>query len=305
MLQDLQRILILIFALTSSLSMAQTQIDNAGFENWIDQVNEDDSLVDWSSTSNLLFQPYVVISKNPNAIQGDYAVDIHTNPIGFTGASTVGILVNGDATFSAQNQMYYEQGGGTPISFQPTHLKGYYKFTTTNPSGDEALARVVLSKWNEVFNQRDTVSYATMNFPEVDDYTEFVIPLPDLMSEEDPDSITTILYSSNPATVEQFGVQSTFTLDSLNLTTEPVGLTEDPLALLQVFPNPTSGMVYLQSAASVGQIQIFNSLGIRVSSISAISSNMSQHLDLSDLPSGIYYLVPNNEVRSATKLVLQ
>lgn len=286
------------------LGMAQMQIPNANFENWVDMENEDDSLVNWSSTS-LMVPPYVVLAKNESAYQGDYAVNINTNPVGFTGASAVGILVNGEATFDFQNQMYYVQGGGTPISFQPTHLKGYYKFETTDPIGDQAFARVVLTRYNILLNQRDTVSEATMNFAETDFYTEFAIVLPELLPGVEPDSITTIFYSSNPETVSQFGTQSTLTLDSLHLTNDPVGLTEFHHNSLTVFPNPASGVVTVKSSSVVGGIELYNEKGKRVKTFPGISGGKSQRMDISDLPAGMYYLVSGEESHAVTKLVVQ
>ncbi len=232
-------------------------------------------------------------------------MNINTNPIGFTGASTVSILVNGEATFTTLNQVEYEQGGGTPISFQPTHLKGFYKFSSFDPNGDQAFARILLTKFNTLLNQRDTVSHATINFAETDFYSEFAIYLPDLLPGVEPDSITTIFYSSNPETVSQFGTQSTFTLDSLYLTSDPVGieeLTKEPISL---YPNPTDGSITIPRLAEIGTIELYRCDGKQVGLIDSRILAGQSTVDLSELRQGIYYLVPQSHDFRVTKLLVK
>lgn len=57
---------------------------------------------------------------------------------------------------------------------------------------------------------------------------------------------------------------------------------------LDLFPNPTSGNLLLQSKAGVGNVQFFNSLGQRVMEVN-IDNSSSQLIDLSRLKSGYYY----------------
>jgi PKD repeat protein len=62
-----------------------------------------------------------------------------------------------------------------------------------------------------------------------------------------------------------------------------------PLALIEVSPNPTNGIVAMQGAPANAQVQVMNVLGVAVREIPKITeSNFT--LDLSTLPAGTYYI---------------
>lgn len=108
-------------------------------------------------------------------------------------------MVNGEATFSYGGggvNVDYASGGGTPISYKPTELKGYYK-TQILSLGDLPFAKILLTKYNFILNKRDTVSYSEFNFTADTSYSPFSIPLIDMLSGITLDTITTIFYSSN------------------------------------------------------------------------------------------------------------
>lgn len=186
---------------------AQTQIPNSNFEDWSTTASGRDSLIGWSSSNDVVIPPVISLMKETNAYQGNFAGKVITSPFGFVQYSTVGVLVNGAATFTYGGggggaNTDYGSGGGTPISFKPSELRGYYK-SEPSAGANQGLARIILSKYNTTTQQKDTVSYTTFNFGFASSYTPFTIPLPDLMPGVVPDTITTIFYSSNPATVMQ------------------------------------------------------------------------------------------------------
>jgi PKD repeat protein len=217
-----RRLLCLSLSCLCTYSFAQTQLPNTNMEDWTVADNGRDSLKGWSSSNIIVINPVISLRKESTTVfQGSNAAKVTTAPFGFVQYSTIGVLVNGAATFSYGGggggaNVEFDGGGGTPIAFKPTSLKGYYKYETQTAS-DNGLARVLLTKYNTTSNKRDTVSMATFNFVPQANYTAFTIPLPDQMPGTIPDTITTIFYSSNPATVPPMGAFSDLFLDSLTL----------------------------------------------------------------------------------------
>lgn len=204
---------------------AFAQIPNANMENWSTASNGTDSLVGWSSSNSVVMPPVQSLYQDTSAYQGDYDAHISTAPFGFVGYSTIGMLVNGNATFSYGGggggaNVAFESGGGTPVTGKPTELKGFFRYETLTAT-DKGQARILLTKYNTTTQKRDTVSYMTHNFSVQPNWTAFTIALPDLMPGTNPDTLTMIFSSSNPALVPNLGAFSDLFLDSLTLTTPP------------------------------------------------------------------------------------
>jgi PKD repeat protein len=204
------------------VSYAQSQISNADFEQWSVMSNGKDSAVQWSSSNSVVIGMNNSLVKSMPGHAGTAAAHVITAPFGFVQYSTLGMLVNGNATFSYGGggggaNVAYESGGGTPINFKPDTLKGFYKYETLTTT-DQGLAVVLLSHYNTTTNKRDTVSLTTYSFTTVNAYTPFKIALPDQMPGTTPDTITTIFYSSNPATIETYSAWSDLYLDDISLT---------------------------------------------------------------------------------------
>lgn len=201
---------------------AQSQLPNTNLENWSTDVDGHDSLHGWSSSNPVVMHPVISLRKETDRYQGSYAAKVTTAPFGFVQYSTLGILVNGNATFSYGGggggaNVEYVSGGGTPISVKPSALKGYYKYITGSPT-DKGQAKVLVTRYNNTTNKRDTISYASINLLPQAGYTSFTIPLTDLMPGTNPDTITTFFYSSDISTLAPNGVFSDLFLDSLSLT---------------------------------------------------------------------------------------
>lgn len=290
--------------------MAQFQIPNSNFEDWTIAKNGTDSLIGWSSSNAVVISPVISLYSDTDAHQGNLASNLVTAPFGFVQYSTIGVLVNGQATFSYGGggggaNVDYASGGGTPISYKPTELKGYYK-TTTLTLGDLPFAKVLLTKYNSTLNKRDTVSYSEFNFTANENYSPFSISLVDVLPGEIPDTITTIFYSSNPTLVNQFDVWSNLFLDSLYLSPITTGIELNPPIKpdLNVFPNPTTGAFRIENLDQNNmKIEIYNQFGVNVKVLHP-ASDKSFMSNMSDYPSGIYYIksdMPNSIIK---KLIL-
>ena len=292
-----------------TISNVKAQLPNSNFEDWTVANNVTDSLVGWSSTNTVVTPPTISLyNESANPYQGKNAAHIATRPFGFLNISTVAILVNGQAEFSyAGNITNYVSGGGTPISYKPIELKGYYK-TPTQDQNNLPLVKVLLSKYNTTTNKRDTVSYIEYSFASSLKYSPFSIQLVDLMPSVIPDTITTIFYSSGPTTGNSSGLVADFYLDSL---TVPMPITTnvtnelDTKLEFNVFPNPSSGSFTIQSLNEFSEtIVIYNMLGKIVKTVQMEESQYSSQVDMSSFPSGTYFLKSNNQSGKVQKLIL-
>ena len=205
-----------------TINNVKAQLPNSNFENWTIDAGNKDSLIGWSSSNSVVFHPVVSLYKEDIApYQGNSSAHLSTAPFGWVGYSTVGVMVNGNATFfygggGGNNSVELQSGGGTPLSYKPNQLKGYYK-APANTVGNLPLVKVLLSRYNTLTNKRDTISYTEFNFSTSATYSPFSIPLVDLLPGVTPDTVMTVFYSSNPATVGPNGVFADFYLDSLEL----------------------------------------------------------------------------------------
>ena len=292
------------------------QIPNSNFENWATAANGTDSLIGWSSSNAIVLYPVMSLYADSSSYQGVYAANIVTAPFGFVQYSTIGVLVNGEATFSYGGggggaNVEYASGGGTPISYKPTELRGYFNFKTLAGPSETALGKVLLSKYNTMTNQRDTVSYSEFTFTNIaDDYTPFSIALEDEMPGVIPDTITTIFYSSNPETVGELGVWSNLFIDSLSLFPQIPTSVKSPLRLkkseIKVFPNPTTGNFNIENRSDEKVvIDIYNELGEQVKSLSVRGFGATQKVNMNAYPPGIYFLKSDNASDFVKKIILE
>lgn len=306
-----QTFLALFIVLYSVTIKSQTSIPNSNFENWtISSMNTSDSLIDWSSSNSVVISPVISLYKETPAYEGDFSVNLVTAPFGFVGYSTIGILVNGNALFSyggggGGSNTEYVSGGGSPISFKPTSLNGFYK-TSTLTEGDLPFAKILTTKYNSVLNKRDTVSYSEFSFPASSNYDMFSIPLMDQMPGIIPDTITAIFYSSNPSTVQQLEVWSNLYLDSIFLVQNNTQIASLNNSFeLQVTPNPSNGIFVVSN--ELNQIEIFdiyNSFGQKVKCVTSSMNEKSFTIDLIQFPSGIYFLKNQKSNCFVKRLVL-
>lgn len=275
---------------------AQTQLPNADLEHWTLAANGTDSLIGWSSSNAVVIPPVISVYRENDAWEGNAAAHVVTAPFGFVGYSTVGVLVNGEATFSYGGggggaNVDYSAGGGTPISMKPIALTGYYRTTTLSP-GDQPLARILLSRSNPS-GLRDTVGYTSYTFPTSADYAPFSIPIPDWMPGIQPDSITTIFYSSHPVDVDPIGVWSDLYLDSLTLV-YPTTAIQQPVRsgpMLICSPNPCSSAARVTwTGRSYTQLTVCDAMGSILNNTKVDGQNQVE-LDTNSWPAGTYYLL--------------
>ena len=81
------------------------------------------------------------------------------------------------------------------------------------------------------------------------------------------------------------------------------GMDEDEDSGIAVYPNPTTGMVFIEGEG-VLEIKVFNTMGQQIMLVTANSATVSQ-IDLNNLPTGIYTLQAVGENRTYTKRIVK
>ena len=99
---------------------------------------------------------------------------------------------------------------------------------------------------------------------------------------------------------DQFGCDSTVTL---HLTLR-VGVTQyDEQYDLTIYPNPTSGILYIESGTNIGRLHLYNAFGQKIKSRLVNGANGS--LDLSDLATGTYFIRVETDKGVVVKKVIK
>ena len=124
-------IFILVLSITYSTGFAQAII-NSGFENWITAPQGWLDPSDWSTSNSTVPGGDSAVIRTTDSYSGSYAAEIQTVTIGFAGLPFAGILVNGSIDFTQVSSIDDLIATGTPITFVPTQLNGFYKYTELN-----------------------------------------------------------------------------------------------------------------------------------------------------------------------------
>ncbi len=92
--------------------------------------------------------------------------------------------------------------------------------------------------------------------------------------------------------------------DEVEICTEPVAVKEIQVTDFKIYPNPTSGIVHIQSEVKIKSIQLINALGKIVFSMDTRGQNVE--INLKDFPAGLYFVrLGTDSSIGAEKLVLR
>ena len=77
------------------------------------------------------------------------------------------------------------------------------------------------------------------------------------------------------------------------------GVTEKDVNSVQVWPNPTNGIVHIE-AGDINKVEVYNLLGQL-----ALTAEKVETIDLSHLEKGVYFLIisNNNGAKAVTKVI--
>ncbi len=192
---------------------------NFEFEDWYTISIE--TSTNWFSLDPLLVDFIGVnnISKSTDATDGSYSLFIETLELNVEN-DIIPFISNGEFDIETEEIL-----GGSDFTGKPILFKGDYKFLSdVNDS-----ASIYLNFWN---NTGDNQEYGDNLLP-MTEWTEFSIPV-DL--DFTPDSLLTVLFAGSLEGSEIF-------YDNLRFVYNDVGVSENSLIDLNLYPNPANDMV--------------------------------------------------------------
>ena len=288
-----KNLILFCLTMTGITSYAQTSISNSGFESTTITQNDDTFPTNWINGSGF------GAGITNDAYSGNYAVSVWN-----WYAHVQGIIANGNAN--------WPDNGGTPISFSPTILSGFYKYIYGDNNGgkDSAIAEVMLTRYNTILSQRDTIAYGIKNLGPVNNYLPFQVNINYINTSLLPDTIIVKFISSSNGICG--GNECLYLyIDDLFIS-NPTGMErtiEINLPLLFIYPNPAVNKIMIDLKgldANNSEIKLINTLGQSVAfeNINYFENQIEFNAD--NLGNGIYFIfVQTNNQRLTQKIIIQ
>lgn len=185
----------LIFAIFITASGFAQQPPNASFENWANVTTWGFLPTGWNGTNYRDLGYTGVTRESDDPFDGNYYVKMEAKTAYYGNSSET---IPGGLTLADIEYVYYGERGnpkgkaGIAYAHRPTRLYGYFKYT--KKGNDNAIMRVVLTKWNGT--KRDTIGYIQQTVTSsVADWTKFDLPI-DYRSTATPDTLNIIFTTS-------------------------------------------------------------------------------------------------------------
>lgn len=182
-----------LLSLFVSLNLyAQAGVPNGDFESWPSGNNDNPEF--WDSPNALTGGfPFFIktVEKTTDSHTGNFAAMITTRSI--LGETIPGVLSLGTLEIDIDD---FENSEliGLPFTDRPGKLEGYFKYST--PAADFGLIAILLTKYNDATNSKDSLAFALKEFtPQGDAYQHFSLDL-QYFSIQEPDSINILIISS-------------------------------------------------------------------------------------------------------------
>jgi hypothetical protein len=278
----------LLFAVSLSFRMnsAAQVLPNGGMEDWTPSGQPPpfdwEEPTGWKSNNSVVEFISASVVKSKNAYEGTYSCFIKTIPM--FGGHVAGMLVNGDPEVLVMDYTVNILSGGTPVSYRPDYLTGYYKYEDPEVPEDSAFVIVILKKFNTAFNKIDTIGIGTKALPMVNTYTQFTVNVNYLFSDI-PDSVIVAFMSTKP---EISGTKGLLYIDNVSLS--PASGTGNTIIndKIKIYQDISTGKIFIvnNSHEKILIVNFYNSMGQTV--ISKEFNDETGSIELA-LPSGIYY----------------
>ncbi|TSA27451.1 MAG: T9SS C-terminal target domain-containing protein [Bacteroidetes bacterium] len=287
----------IITVLLVQTGFGQSTLPNGDFEEWTYNSTHGFWEPDggFFKTLNILdtipTPPGVTVYRTDSAYSGTYAARLITRKI-----DLLDVLIPGVIGTIKINWLTLNATLGLPYIWatKASRFQGYYMAFPLN--GDSTGAVLLLSKWNNTSNKRDTIAYNKLTFQGVvNTYTKFDEEIDYWNTTTMPDTITLLLLSCggyNAAnmmgSVGQVGSQAYF--DAVTLTDiSGFEYMLMPEVDVRLAPNPATDrmVVTLSKLVKNGQFVIFNPQGKRIRTL--ILNEKRGFLNVSDLANGLYY----------------
>jgi hypothetical protein len=284
-------ILIPLFFLQVS---AQNDIPNKDFEQWDDFITyEDPTYWDTPNAETGLVNIFEVTRDTIDVYQGLYSARLETKNV-LSIAIVPGILTLGDFTANFVTHEF-SVAGGTPFSVRPTKLTGQYQYAPQG--GDACVFAIALTKFNEATSQHDTIGGGSLTVTTATtDWTAFEVPVY-YLSEEIPDTMNIVIFSSPPVGAV---AGSVLLVDALDLDFG-VGIDDPSFSRnIRLFMDPARDQLLIQfnfESKKDVSLKVYNVCGQVLFSDQQKVANNQQTINMENYPDGLYMveIISGNE----------
>jgi Secretion system C-terminal sorting domain len=181
---------------------------------------------------------------------------------------------------------------------RPDSLTGYFKYSTV--SGENWLARVLVTRWDDVLDSNITIASSDFIGNEATEFTRFSFPI-NYLSNDIPDSISVLFSNADISLGLYRGGGSTLIVDKVAFVNESeASIPESNSTLFELFPNPSNGILSINSDL-LGEFKVFD---IQGKSVFAVEKRTKQNItiDIDFLENGIYFVDYNG---SRSKFIIK
>jgi len=274
----------ILLILSHNVRAQQTHVPNGGFETWTDSI----TCQDWNGKLSALYGLLNVnfLTRTTDKYTGTYAARVETKNV-----SVYGVLDLGNIGLTTLGKISYglsglSISGGKPITSNPTHLKGYFKYNNVQ---DDTMAIIVyLYNRNTVTNKLDTIAKGNFNTNTLTPtYTPFSINLEYARSVETLDSFNIILNSSAGLLPQQGSILyvDELSFDYNNASVEDISAD----SFVDVYPNPAKDFITVDiNSPDCTSLRLVNALGQEVYHYDYVMQK--EVIDVSKMPEGIYFV---------------
>ncbi|MCX6252106.1 MAG: PCMD domain-containing protein [Bacteroidetes bacterium] len=299
------RLLVFLFLIwIPAFVSAQTAVPNGSFETWNNYSGYSDPQY-WDTPnqeiSAIPFFGTTVVTKSSDHEDGSYSAKLESKHITLPPMDVPGFVTLGKLTIDL-GTLAYTVTGGWPISDNPTHLKGFYKYLPQG--GDSCLIAIGLFK--TVGNARDTIANGYFSTHDVvSDWTPFSAWI-NYDSIATPDSMNIFALSSAEETAI---AGSILYLDNISLD-YTVGIDrQNPQTGIEIFQDRETNRLLLfydfekQQDVSVSLYDITGREAARVSPVMIKKDRME--IAYGHMPPGVYILnIIHDRQKFSRKFVL-
>ncbi len=286
----IRKIVILVLCLAPAWAIfAQTPIPNSGFESWTSYGSYSNPDGWDSPNAELMAIPFfgvAVVSKSTDKHGGLFSAKLESKHITLPPLDAPGFIITANLTLDIAS-MSYTISGGVPITDQPSHLTGFYKFLPKG--GDSCIIGIGLFKTTA--GVRDSIAHGEFTTKDtVSDWTPFSAWI-DYDTVVNPDTMQVYAISSAQ---EVMNAGTVLYVDDVALDYITGYDEKDPASGIRVFHDLETSRLLLFFDFPVAEpvsVHLFNMTGKQVCNLAPESLQTGKRvLYLTGLPRGIYIL---------------
>lgn len=270
----------LLIAFVCAMNTLNAQsFPNGGFENWTSQLTYEDPQY-WTGMNMLtMLGAEETAVKTTQAHSGTYALKL-VNSISDMGGDGEMDTLPGILVLGTSDIMSGTGTTGVPFTHRPDSLIGWYKLIS--PENTAFHLQFSCTKWDAGSGIQETIGAAYFEGAASTNYVRFSIPI-NYTENGLPDSIQAFIGNS----VDGFVATNELYLDDLGFVYNTTAGIEEQQAQVQLFPNPVTTELHIQSDQPIQQLFVKDLQGKQVFELNEMTGNYV--LETGYFTPGVYF----------------